>query len=119
MPMYVCACPCGARETIFRRVDDRDLDLPEHCGTRMQRIIVAPAVRPDLPEPYESPKSGKWITSRAEQREDLVATGSFLYEPGVRQDIARRKKELEAQTDQLISTRVDETIGALSASGRL
>jgi len=117
--MYVCACACGARETIFRRVDDRDHDLPKHCGGSMHRIIVAPAVRPDLPEPYESPKSGKWITSRAEQREDLAATGSFLYEPGVREDIARRRKELEAKTDQLIEQRVDETIRDLSASGRL
>lgn len=116
--MYVCSCRCGFRDTVFRRVAERDNALPLHCGSVMERIIVAPSVQTDI-EPYESPKTGRWITSRRQQRDDLKASGAFLYEPGVREDIARRKKELEAQTDQLVSTRVDETIGALSASGRL
>ncbi len=84
----------------------------------MPRIIVAPSVQTDI-EPYESPKTGKWITSRREQREDLKASGAFLYESGVSEDIARRRQENLAATDRLIETRVDETIRDLSASGRL
>jgi hypothetical protein len=116
--MYVCACPCGARDTIFRRVNERDCDLPSHCGERMQRIIVAPAVQADL-EPYESPKTGRWIGSRAAQREDLLRSGSFLLEPGVREDIARNKRAAEAASDRFVEHCVNETIRDLSACGRL
>lgn len=31
-------------------------------------------------EPYQSPASGKWITSRRERREDLKRTGCVPYE---------------------------------------
>ena len=116
--MYAVACACGFRDSIFRTIAKRDSDLPSHCGARMARIIVAPAVQADI-TPYESPKTGKWITSRAAQREDLQRSGAFLYEPGVREDIARNKKAAEAATDRLIETRVDETIRDLAASGRL
>lgn len=116
--MYVCACPCGARRTIFRRVEERNSALPEHCGASMQRIIVAPAVQADI-TPYESPATGKWISSRRAMRDDLERSGCFLNEPGVREDIARNKKRAEAETDRLVERRVDETIRDLSASGRL
>jgi hypothetical protein len=41
---------------------------------------VLPRIVGDI-EPYESPASGKWITSRSQQRDDLAATGSRLVEP--------------------------------------
>lgn len=43
-------------------------------------VPVVPMVISDL-EPYESPASGKLITSRSAQREDLAATGCRLVDP--------------------------------------
>ena len=43
-------------------------------------VPAMPLVISDL-EPYESPASGKIITSKSEQREDLAATGCRLLDP--------------------------------------
>lgn len=43
-------------------------------------VPAMPMVVGDL-EPYESPASGKIITSRSEQREDFARTGTRLLDP--------------------------------------
>lgn len=122
MPVYTTLCPtCGHRDTVFRRVDERDADLPfcdQHCGTRVQRIIDKPAVHAEIAA-YESPATGRMITSRAERREDLRRAGALEWEPGMRQDIERRRQELIEKDLATIDAGVDNVVRDLNASGRL
>lgn len=70
MPIYSIYCSkCGHEEDVFRSVKNYD-DLPDHCGTKMGRQIVAPMVSTDI-EPYRSMVDGSMITSRSQHKEHL------------------------------------------------
>lgn len=73
-------------------------------------------VVPEIPA-YLSPASGKMITSRRERREDLIRTGNIPWEPGIKEQIERRRQDLIKADEALVDRRVDETVGALHASG--
>jgi hypothetical protein len=60
------------------------------------RIFTPPFVRGEL-TPFESPGTGKWITSRSELREDLARSGCHLMEAGESERIARRKAETKQE----------------------
>jgi len=119
MPLYTVSCSgCGKRDAIFRKIAERDERLPECCGP-MVRIIEAPAVQGDI-EAYESPANpGTWITSRSQRREDLKKAGKIEWEPGIRDHVARKREERLAETNSLISQRVDEVVRDFAVSGRL
>jgi hypothetical protein len=61
---------CGAEQDIFRTVAKMDEDLPECCGVKMERRIVAPYVAGDI-QPYQSMATGEMIESRSKHREHL------------------------------------------------
>jgi len=80
MPLYDIQCGhCGHTEEIFRSLDEYDA-LPDHCGSRMVRMISAPRVMSDI-EPYQAVASdiatGKppHISSRSQHREFLKRNG--------------------------------------------
>ena len=81
MPMYEFQClTCMRKETVFRKIDNRDDDPPE-CACdgvayNMQRIVFPHQfVQGDI-EPYRAmgPDS-PWISSRSEHREYLHKHG--------------------------------------------
>ncbi len=74
MPVYVVGCDCGHREDIFRKIDDRDLALPEHCGKAMVRKLTPPMVRCDE-QVIRSQVDGKIYTSRGKYRQHLKDQG--------------------------------------------
>lgn len=73
MPTYVYECPiCEDRTEIVCPVEERN-KAPTHCGVRMDRIITAPLVQPDI-QPYMAvagDMAGKYIKSRREHKEFL------------------------------------------------
>lgn len=120
MPIYAILCQnCGSRDSIFRKVDDRD-NLPscDACEGRLTRQISAPAVHATF-ESYISPNTGKFIESRDSQRADLRASGAFLYEKGVEKDVARNKLAAQEKSFAPIAAAVDETVRNLVNSGKL
>lgn len=54
--------------------DGKPMELPTEWTPSMPMVIR------DI-DPYESPATGKWITSRSEAREDLKASGCRILEP--------------------------------------
>ena len=69
----------------------------------------------DIPA-YESPASGKWITSRSERKEDFKRTGTREWEgaDSERRAAAKAKKEEEARQDQALDKTVRQAWAALS-----
>ena len=119
MPLYSTLCAkCKARNAIYRKVAERDSNLPLCCGQSVTRVVEAPYVVPDIAT-YESPASGKMITSRRERHEDLKRTGYMPWEPGIERDIANNRKHAEEKTHAMIDTLVDTTVRDLATSGRL
>lgn len=94
-----CLC-CGKRHEYVRSVAQY-LDTPECCGKRTEkRIYSAPMGIVDIPA-YESPASGKWITSRAQRREDFKRTGTRPWEGKEQEqkEAARQRQYDEAKAD--------------------
>lgn len=83
MPTYQSVClKCGAYHEYIRHVAEC-ADTPECCGVKTdKRILSAPMMRADIApwDAYESPATGKAITSYAQRREDMKASGCRDYE---------------------------------------
>jgi hypothetical protein len=118
MPHYESSCDqCGAYHTYYARVVDC-LTTPECCGLKtVKRIFSAPAGVMDIPA-YESPASGKWITSRAERREDFKRTNTREWEgmANERQESERKKQYEEVKEDQSLEKTVRQAWANLSPS---
>lgn len=119
MPLYHLQCAgCAAETDVFRRIEERD-NLPScSCGASFQRVIQAPAVVGEI-EPFISPASGRWITSRQERKADMKAHGFIDLEPGAREQIARNRRYQQEKAFEPISAAVDETITQLNVCGKL
>jgi len=119
MPIYRIRCEiCTETREIFRRMSEYD-NLPTcDCGGTFARMLCAPAVHTDI-TPYQSPGTGEWINSRSAQREDLLKSGSFINEPGVKQDIARRKVEVAEKAFAPVADSIDSTVRELVNAGKL
>ena len=119
MPLYSSLCQCGKREQFFAKIADRNMRrLCSSCGAVPERILDAPAVRPEIPE-YFSPVTGRPISSRSQRREDLARTGSLEWEPGMREDCERRRLDsIEADYLRMDAT-IDKTVAEMHASNLL
>lgn len=118
MPLYQFKCAaCGNEEAIFRKVDERDNFAVCACGSGFQRVLAAPMLRPEI-APYRSP-NGKWITSRAERREDLARSHAIEWEPGIERDIASKRESLREQSFAPIAKAVDEITANMVSTGKL
>lgn len=59
---------------------------------------------------YTSPVDGRVIRSKAEREDDLRRNGCIEYDPGMKQDAARRRQEADAAIDAGIDRTVEEAI---------
>lgn len=119
MPLYEIRCSrCGDLKQVFRPVCLRD-NLPDCvCEGTFERLIAAPRICKEI-APYKSPATGKIISSRSEQREDLRKSGCRIYEPGMKEDIARRAVEVKEKSFAPIAAAIDKTVSALVSAGKL
>lgn len=119
MPMYDIRCTvCDERGTIFRRMSEYD-DLPIcSCGFKTERVISAPAIFADI-APYVSPGTGKVVNSRTQQREDLARSGAILSEPGLAQDIRRKRAEIVDKSFAPVASAIDETVARLVSEKKI
>lgn len=104
MPIYSYKCPsCRKVMDAFRPYEERERGEP-CCGVEATRIFTPPFVQGDL-TPFESPGTGKWITSRNELREDLARSGCHLMEAGEDKRIARKaveaKQEFQKENEKI------------------
>lgn len=120
MPLYAIICShCSTQDSIWRPVDKRD-ELPSCtiCGTIVSRVISAPAVQAGFQE-YISPGTGKIVTDRRKQADDLARSGCILNEPGLRKDVARYKIEQEDKDFKSVEAGVDKVVSQLVSQGRI
>jgi putative FmdB family regulatory protein len=118
MPLYQTRCQdCDRTDAIWRRVADRDKLTPcVKCHGSLIREISAPYIAPDI-QPYVSPATGKVVNSRTQQQNDLKASGHILNEPGLKNDIARRREERKEETFKPIEAAVDASVNNLVNRG--
>ena len=105
MPLYAYRCLAGHKFDPFLKLKDYDQPQTCECNSPATKQLSAPMIQVDFPA-YVSPASGKYITSRAERREDLKATGCVDYEPSLKEEQEKRY----ASEDAAIEKQVDEHI---------
>jgi putative FmdB family regulatory protein len=118
MPLYSFRCSAGHRDTRFAKIADRDAPCTCACGQSLTRLFDAPAIRPEISE-YLSPVTGQPISSRAQRREDLRRTNSLEWEPGIREDCARRQAESTEAAYRSVEATIDKTVAEMHASNLL
>jgi hypothetical protein len=101
------------------RVSDHSSIIKCLCGQDAKQVITAPTVV--IPShmsatgqtAYESPATGRIITSDRERRNDLAESGCIEYDPGMRQDADRRKAEEEKSLDAAVDETVEREFAAM------
>lgn len=97
MPLYEFFCErCYRTEGVFRRIDARDRQYEcIDCGRLMIRKIAKPMLISEI-DGYESPTTGKWISSRSQASEDLKRSNCRLLEPGESRDAIKNAAKIRA-----------------------
>jgi putative FmdB family regulatory protein len=117
MPIYSYLCPCGTEFDRFLKLTDYDQPQTCECGKTAPKLIKPVSIHVDFPA-YLSPASNKWITSRAERREDLKATNCVEWDPGVKEEQQRRLAAEDAALDKKVEDHVEKEIMSMPAAKR-
>jgi len=119
MPIYALRCPgCGAEDSVFRKIEERNKLSLCDCGGVFERVISVPMISPDLP-PYQSPNGGHWVSGKKERAEDLKRSNAISWEKGIEKDIARKREYRKEEAFKPISASVDNLVRDLVVSGKL
>ena len=99
------------------------LDTPECCGQKTdKRLFTAPMARMDIApwDAFQSPATGKTISSYAQRREDMKASGCRDWEGRKDEDhnAARQKGYEEAKSDAKLDTTVRQAWANLSPQSK-
>lgn len=119
MPIYQAVCmKCGKYHEYIRHSSEY-LDTPDCCGEKTEkRILSAPMMRADIQpwDAYESPATGKLITSYAQRREDMKASGCRDYEgrESEERNAARQKQYQEEDEEKKLDSTVRQAWANLS-----
>lgn len=121
MPLYTTQCGvCSLRQTIYRRIADRN-DLPFcECGGYTFRILETPAVHAEVAlfTPYRSPITNEIVTTREQRKREMKAHGKIDWEPGIRDQIAKRAAECDAIREAKIDATVDYLVRDMNLKGK-
>lgn len=110
MPLHDFRCPLGHDfEAVVGQGQDHAYCV-EHKTLGNKVFLRAPAgfVQKDIC--YDSPIDGRPITNRFARIEDLRRNECVEYDPGMRQDAARRKQAEDAALDASVDRSVEEFI---------
>jgi putative FmdB family regulatory protein len=111
MPIYEYLCEEGHSFDRFLKMDDYQEPQTCDCGAKSKKIIKPTMLNCDMQnwDRYESPCSGKLITSYKEREADMKEHGCVDYDPGVREDSVANQK----RADEKIEKEVDRTVEAV------
>jgi putative FmdB family regulatory protein len=109
MPLYSYKCQNGHKFDRFLKLADYDKSQTCECGADSIKQLSAPMFQVDFPA-YQSPTSGKWITSRTQRNEDLKQSGCVEYEPSMKQEMERKHAAEDAALDKAVDEHVEKTI---------
>jgi len=109
MPLYEFLCEKGHKFDRFLKLKDYDQPQTCECNAPATKQLSAPMVHVDFPA-YVSPASGRYITSRAERRADMKATGCVDYEPSLKEHQAKRYAEEDAALEKKVDDHMEREI---------
>jgi len=120
MPVYAHKCQNGHKFDRYLKLaelDDRQLC---ECGAEAKRLISPVMFSIDATNftSYESPGTGRWITSKTQRREDMKACGCVDYEPSLKEHQQKRIEREDAEIDKKVDEHIEKTIYEMPAADR-
>lgn len=117
--IYEYSCPLGHHfERVLPAADYQSRQVCE-CGAIGRRIISVPRLVSVQKEcNYDSPIDGRPITSWKQREEDLARSGCRPYDPGMRQDVDRFHKQVDAELDRSVDAHIDAAFEKMPARQR-
>lgn len=109
MPLHDFRCPENHVFEVFVGQGQDTVDCPWHMGKVAEKVFLTPPmgfVQRDIC--YDSPVDGRPITNKHAREDDLKRNGCIPYEPGMRQDAERVRREADAELDKSVEASVDE-----------
>jgi putative FmdB family regulatory protein len=114
MPCYEYVCAKGHHFDRSLRVADYATPQECFCGAMGRRIISVPRLVMARPEiRYDSPVTGKPITSMAQRRDDLARHNCREYDPEMKTDAARFRQRQDAALDKSVDEHVERAIAEM------
>lgn len=89
------------------------------CGGWAWKVFLTPPmgfVQKDIC--YDSPVDGRPVTSRHGRMNDLARTGCIPYEPGMRQDMERNRRDEDTALDRSVDETVEAEVARMPARKR-
>lgn len=114
MPLYEMKCDNGHKFDRFIKLENIDEPQTCECNAQAHRVISACMFSIDATNfpAYQSPTTGRYITSKTQRREDMAASGCVDYEPSLvkyqNARIAREDAELEKKVDEHVEKTIYE-----------
>lgn len=120
MPLYDFKCEDGHLFDEFLKLDEYDNPMTCQCGKSAKRQITATMINFDIPnwDRYISPSTGKLITSYKERRQDMKESDCIDYDPGMKANAERIRKQKEKEFDAKVDETVEKQISAMSSDQR-
>ncbi len=122
MPTYVYQCPeCLKQEDHYQTLQDfEDYGFAcMECLADMEVVIGAPLlVKTAADVCYDSPIDGRPITNWQARQEDLKRNNCRPYDPEMKTDAARVRKEAEDKLDQQVDVTVESAIEKMDGRTR-
>ena len=108
MPLYEFQCDNGHKFDLFLKLKDYNSPQTCDCGAKAKRKITATMISCDIQpwDYYESPVSGKPITSYKQRREDMARHDCVDYDPGMK-DVQKNRIRNE---EKALERSIDETV---------
>lgn len=120
MPTYLYRCGNGHRfeRTCSVRQHDSAVSC-EQCDLVAQQVITPPlSVRVASDVRYTSPVDGTVITSHDARREDMKKHGAIEYDPEMKKDAARWKRESQDRFEAGVEDTVCQEIAKMPSQKR-
>lgn len=120
MPCYEHLCEKGHKFDRYLKLAELDQPQTCECGGAAKRLISPVMFSIDATNfmPYESPGTGRIITSKTQRREDMKACGCVDYEPSLKEEQAKRIAREDAEVDRKVDEHVEKTIYEMPAKDR-
>lgn len=120
MPLYEFLCDKGHKFDRFLKLADYDSLQVCECGAAATRKVSTPMFSIDATNfpAYQSPATGKWITSKAQRREDMKVSNCVDYEPSMVNEQQRRHAAEDAALDKKVEEHVENEIINMPAEKR-
>lgn len=118
-PYYEYSCQCGARFDRFLAIKDYKQPQSCECGNTGKRVISVPLmVTVQQNVEYESPTSGRTITSMRQRANDMAKSDCIEYDPGMKQDYKKRIEEGNEKLEKSMMDTVDREIAKMPPKKR-